>query len=337
MNTEKIERIGFCKFPTPLTEMPRLQAELQTDKRFFFKRDDTTIVGLGGNKNRKLEYVMADVRAQGADTVITWAGLQSNHCRQTLAYAVKMGLECHLVLNGAESDDVQGNLLLFKVFGAHLHYEENEELCDQRCRELAQKLAGQGKKPYYVPIGASFPLGSIAYIDCAREIGEQLGQLGLTPDHIFLASGSGGTHTGMMVGAKRYLAGCRVHGIAVSRSEAEQRAKIVEQSADLLAYLGWSDLNIDDGDILINDRHIGEGYAIPSDDGMDAILRVGRSEAILLDPVYTGKAMAGLIEELPALKTGENGAIVFLHTGGWPAVFRFNDDLNEYIDRHGVA
>ncbi len=336
MSYDSFKRIGYCEFPTPLTEMTRLEKELQTDKRLFFKRDDTTVVGLGGNKNRKLEYVMEDAKQNGSDTIITWAGLQSNHCRQTLAYAVKMGLECHLVLNGEESNDVQGNLLIFKIFGAHLHYEPVEELCDQRCKDLASELTKQGKKPYYVPIGASFPLGSIAYVDCAKEIGEQLKELGLVADHIFLASGSGGTHTGLLVGAKRHLGSCQVHGIAVSRSEAEQKAKILEQSTELISLLGWRDFEITAADVMINDRHLGDGYAIPTEDGMKAMIRVGRSEALLLDPVYTGKAMAGLIEELPFLNTRENGVIVFLHTGGWPAVFKFNDCINQYIDRQIV-
>ncbi len=333
MKLDEFERVGFCQFPTPLIEMFGLEKELRTDKRLFFKRDDTTIVGLGGNKNRKLEFVMAEARRQGADTIITWAGLQSNHCRQTLSYAVKMGLECHLVLNGEESDDAQGNLLVFKVFGAHLHYEPDEELCDQRCKELAARLEKEGKKPFYVPIGASYPLGSAAYVDCAREIGEQLSEMGLVADYIFLPSGSGGTQTGLVVGAKNFLGSCQVHGVAVSRSEAEQRVKILDQSAALLELLGW-DVTIGSEDVFINDRHVGEGYAIPTEDGMDAMMRVGRSEAILLDPVYTGKAMAGLIEELPTLKTRENGVVVFLHSGGWPAVFKFNDVINGHIDQH---
>lgn len=332
MKTDSFAKMGFCEFPTPLTEMTGLEKELRTDKRLFFKRDDTTIVGLGGNKNRKLEYVMSDVRKQAADTVITWAGPQSNHCRQTLSFAVKMGLECHLVLNGEESSEVQGNLLIFKIFGAHLHFEPNEDLCDQRCKELAEQLTRQGKKPYYVPIGASYELGSVGYVECAKEIGEQLGALGLTADHIFLPSGSGGTQTGLVVGAKRYLGSCQVHGVAVSRSEAEQKAKIMDQSAKLISFLGWTDFEITAQDVIVNDRHVGEGYAIPTEDGMDAMLRVGRSEAVLLDPVYTGKAMAGLIEELPSLKTAENGVIVFLHSGGWPAVFKFNDCINQHIE-----
>ena len=334
MEVDKFEKIGFCEFPTPLDEMTGLEKELKTDKRLFFKRDDTTIVGLGGNKNRKLEYVMAEARQQGADTIITWAGLQSNHCRQTLSYAIKMGMECHLVLNGEESNDVQGNLLIFKIFGAHLHYEPDEDLCDQRCRELAAELDKQGKKTYYVPIGASFPLGSVPYIECAREIGEQLKTLGLAADHIYLASGSAGTHTGLLVGAKRYLGSCQVHGAAVSRSEAEQKTMVLDQSVRLIDYLGWTDLKLTTDDIFINDRHLGEGYAIPSEDGVNAMLRVGRSEAILLDPVYTGKAMACLIEELPSLKTRDNGVVVFLHSGGWPAVFKFNDYINQYVNCH---
>ena len=332
MEVDKFGKIGFCEFPTPLEEMIGLEKELKTDKRLFFKRDDTTIVGLGGNKNRKLEYVMAEARQQGADTIVTWAGLQSNHCRQTLSYAVKMGMECHLVLNGEESNDVQGNLLIFKIFGAHLHYEPDEELCDQRCRELAMELDKQGKKTYYVPIGASFSLGSVPYIECAREIGEQLKTLGLVADHIYLASGSAGTHTGLLVGAKRYLGSCQVHGAAVSRSETEQKAMVMDQSARLIDYLGWTDFELTAEDIFINDRHLGEGYAIPSEDGVNAMLRVGRSEAILLDPVYTGKAMACLIEELPLLKTRDNGVVIFLHSGGWPAVFKFNDYINQHIN-----
>ncbi|MEA4812740.1 MAG: D-cysteine desulfhydrase family protein [Anaerolineaceae bacterium] len=337
MYTYDFETLGFCEFPTPLQAVLNLQRELKTDKPLFFKRDDTTMIGLGGNKNRKLEYVMADAKKQGADTIITWAGVQSNHCRQTLAYAVKLGMECHLVLNGQPTAEPQGNLLVFQVFGAHISFEPVEALCEQRCLELVEKLRQEGRHPYFVPIGASIPLGSLGYVDSAREIGEQLALFGLVPDHVYLASGSAGTQAGLLAGAKRYLPGCKVHGVAVSRDEASQQAKVLEQTQDLLDFLHWGDLKLSLEDVIINDRHLGEGYARPTTDGLEAMAKVGRSEAILLDPVYTGKAMAGLMAELPHLEMRQNGAVVFVHTGGWPAVFSFNKEVAAYMQQKSPA
>ncbi|MGI6250089.1 MAG: D-cysteine desulfhydrase family protein [Anaerolineaceae bacterium] len=331
MKNETFEKVGFCYYPTPLEEAIGLEKELGTNKRIFWKRDDTTSVGLGGNKNRKLDYVLAQARSLGCDAVITWAGLQSNHCRQTLAFANKLGMECHLVLNGEEPDEYQGNLLVFLIFGAKIHFEADGEKCDARCQELVKQLTLEGKKPYYVPIGASYPLGSLGYIDSMREIGEQLAELGLVPDHIFLASGSGGTQAGSVVGALRYLPGTVVHGVSVSRSEERQQANVLMQCQKLVEFLGWNDLNPRMEDVVIDDTQLGEGYAIPTLAGLEAMRRVGKSEGILLDPVYTGKAMAALLKNLENLPLRENGVVVFIHTGGAPAVFHYRKAIQDYL------
>lgn len=331
MMTKQFRSLGFCSYPTPLERAPGLEKALQTGKRIFIKRDDTTIIGLGGNKNRKLEYVMADAQDKGATVVVTWAGLQSNHCRQTLAFARKLGMDCHLVLSSEEPEVYQGNTLVFKIFGATLHFEPDGSKCEQRCLEICEELNRQGETAYYVPIGASYPLGSVGYIDSVREIGEQLAEQGLVADHIFLASGSGGTQAGAVVGALRYLPGTVVHGVAVSRDAEAQRANVYRQCVELIKFMGWDDLEIALEDVVIDDRQVGEGYAIPTEAGLSAMFRVGKSEALLLDPVYTGKAMAGLIATVDELETRENGAVVFIDTGGWPAVFFFNEAIQEYF------
>ena len=318
------ERLGFITTPTPFQEMKNLQKALNTETRIFFKRDDLTEVGLGGNKNRKLEYVMYEAYRQGADTIITWAGLQSNHCRQTLAYAVMLGMECHLVLNGAPPERAQGNCLVFDLFGAKLHYEPVEENCDSVCRELAEELKKQGKKPYYVPIGASIPLGSLGYMDCAREIAEQAKSLGVHIDHVFVGSGSGGTQAGLEIGRRLYLPDAVIDGVAVSRSRAEQAAKVGKICRGIVEYLDLN-LTVRDEEIVVHDEYYGAGYAIPCQAGNDAVRLVGRTQAILLDPVYTGKAMSAVVDMIRSGALEGSEAVCFVHTGGSPAIYAFNE------------
>ncbi len=324
MYTDKWKRIGFIKYPTLFQEMKNLQKAIEAKTRIFFKRDDLTEVGLGGNKNRKLEYVMREAMDSGADTVITWAGLQSNHCRQTLAYARMLGLECHIVLNGRSEEQPchQGNLLIFDIFGAHIHFQPDEALCDETCQTLVEELKARGKKPYYVPIGASNELGSLGYIDCVHEIARQASELGVKLGHIFVASGSAGTQAGTHVGARLYLPGCKVHGVSVSRAAREQADKVTRLSRSLVRFIG-ADVEISDDEVVVHDEYLGDGYAIPTRAGIDAIRLVGQTQAILLDPVYTGKAMSGMLDLLQKGELDDSDAIAFIHTGGGPAVFHF--------------
>ena len=320
-------RLNMIRYPTPFHELANLRVKIGAQPRLFIKRDDLTEIGLGGNKNRKLDYVMKEAVDSGADTIITWAGVQSNHCRQTLAYAVTLGMECHLILNGEDNKAHQGNLFVYDMFGAKLHFQPDGSKCPAECDALAEELSRQGKKPYVVPIGASTPLGSLGYIDSVREISLQAGDAGIKVSHLFVASGSAGTQAGVEVGARLYLPGCRVHGVAVSRGkdmQAEMVAKIANETA---ALMGADTLCFSPCEITVHDEYYGGVYGVPTQGGNEAIRLMGRTEAILLDPVYTGKAMCAMLDILKSGKLNGEGAVVFIHTGGSPAIYSFTDSF----------
>lgn len=321
---EGIFRPKLCKVscPTPFHELKNLRSKLGAKPRIFIKRDDFTEIGLGGNKSRKLDYVMYDAIKQKADTIITWGGLQSNHCRQTLAFAKILNMDCHLILNGEPQDKHQGNLFVFDMFGAKLHYEADESKCPEACDRLAVKLKAAGKTPYVIPIGASIPLGSLGYIDSAKEIAEQSTAMDINVDHIFVATGSAGTQAGLEVGAKLYMPESKIHGVTVSRYRREQQEMVSSLSNELAEYIGKK-IHFEVDDICIHDEYFGEKYAIPTKAGNEAIKLVGCTEAILLDPVYTGKAMSGMIDLLNKGMLNDAETVVFVHTGGSSAIFNF--------------
>ena len=317
----------MTRYPTPFHELGNLRREIGAQPRLFIKRDDLTEVGLGGNKNRKLDYVMKEAVDSGADTIITWAGVQSNHCRQTLAYAVTLGMECHLILNGEDNKAHQGNLFVYDIFGAKLHFQPDASKCPAECDILAEELRRQGKIPYIVPIGASTPLGSLGYIDSVREISEQAEQAGVRVSHLFVASGSAGTQAGTEVGARLYLPGCQVHGVAVSRGkdiQAEMVANLANETANLI---GAAALHFSPHEIAVHDEYYGGIYGVPTPEGNEAIRLMGRTQAILLDPVYTGKAMCAMLDILRTGTLNGDGAVVFIHTGGSPAIYSFTDSF----------
>lgn len=317
-------RPKLCKlsYPTPFHELENLRYKLGIKPRIFIKRDDCTEVGLGGNKNRKLDYVMYDAVKQKADTIITWGGLQSNHCRQTLAFSKILNMDCHLVLNGEPQEKHQGNLFVFDMFGAKLHYEKEESKCPDVCRNLEIELKKAGKNPYIVPIGASLPLGSLGYVDSAKEIAEQSAAAGIKVGHIFVATGSAGTQAGLEVGSKLYIPECKIHGITVSRYRNAQQKMVSTLSNELAEFIGEK-MNFKTEDICVHDEYFGGQYAVPTKAGNEAIKLVGNTEAILLDPVYTGKAMSGMIDLLKKGALDDAEAVVFVHTGGYPAIFNF--------------
>ena len=317
-------KLGMITCPTPFHELKNLRRTLSCRPRLFIKRDDLTEIGLGGNKNRKLDYVMYEAVQQKADVIVTWAGVQSNHCRQTLAYARTLGMDCHLVLNGTGDEPVQGNRFIFDIFGAHLHFEPDEDRCPLVCEQLMDQLRAEGHNPFMVPIGASIPLGSLGYIDSTREIAEQAAEMNIHPSHIFVASGSAGTQAGVEVGQRLYLPGCKVHGVAVSRQRSEQTAKVADMCNQIASFIDIPD-QFSPEDILVHDEYFGGQYAVPTQAGDDAIRLVGRTEAILLDPVYSGKAMSALLDLLQKGALDDAEAVVFIHTGGSPAIYNFTE------------
>jgi len=328
MDLSRFPRLNLFPRPTPLQELPWLRKALGCKPRVFAKRDDLTQVGLGGNKNRKLDFVMAEAMAQGADTVITWAGVQSNHCRQTLAVARHLGLECHLVLTGTEPAVRQGNLLVFTILGAHLHFVGGDGDGEREAFWVAEDVRRGGHTPYIVPIAASTPLGALGYVESTLEAAEQSKDLGASFGHAFLATGSGGTQAGVEVGAREALPDMRVHGISVGRPAGSRRESVANLVNKTYAMLGI-DKSVSSDDIIVHDQYHGGKYGVPTEAGNEAIRLVGRTEGLLLDPVYTGKAMSGMIDMLRSGVLDDSEAVLFFHTGGFPALFAFAEDFQQ--------
>jgi D-cysteine desulfhydrase family pyridoxal phosphate-dependent enzyme len=318
------ERLGLISYPTRFEELKNLRKAINAKPRLFIKRDDLTEIGLGGNKNRKLDYVMKDALDSGADTIITFGGKQSNHCRQTLAYAVHLGLECHLFLAGVDDTPHQGNLFIYDIFGAHLHFVENEDEFATASEKFTAELIAKGKKPYVIKFAASSPLGALGYVDSIGEIAVQAKIIGANIGHIFLATGSSGTQSGAEVGARLLLPNTKIHGVSVSRTHDEQAPKIAKLATETAAFIG-KNFVFKESDIIIHDKYYGEKYGVPTVIGNDAIKLLGRTEAILLDPIYTGKAFSGLLDILQKGELDDGSDIVFLHTGGFPAIFNFTE------------
>lgn len=323
-------RISLAGLPTPLLEAVRLRDALggvRACPKILIKRDDLTWLGLGGNKARKLEYLVADARAQGATTLITTGAVQSNHARMTAAAAAIAGMRCVLVLTSTTEDPpMAGNLLLDRMYGAEIRLVpsvdpmlavgKDEEVVAQ---VVAEERAG-GRTPYVIPVGGSSGVGVLGYVGGSAELVEQLRDAGMSPSRLYYASGSRGTQAGLTLGAKLCEAPYRVYGVAVSAGEPEkiERAKrIANEAAARLQLTERLDL----GDLFTDQQFIGEGYGIPTAAGLEAIALLARHEAIILDPCYTSKAMAALIKHQRTGDLRPDETIVFLHTGGVPAIF----------------
>ncbi len=323
---ESLARYPLASLPTPLEEAPRLSKELGV--RVLVKRDDLTGFALGGNKARKLEFLLADALAQGADTLVTGGGTQSNHARMTAAAARKLGMDITIVFFGPRPPEVNGNLLLDQLMGAELVYANTDDKVetDRVVERVTQELRERGRKPYLIPVGGSTVLGASSYILAVGELLDQLKAFGASADYVFLSTGSCGTHAGVLAGMKYYGSPIPVYGITVSRDKAqcEQRIRdLVERTA---AFLGCA-LPLTPGDIIVDDGYIGPGYAIPTPAGNAAIKTVARLEGLFLDPVYTGKTMAGMLDLVQRGKIARGSTVVFWHTGGVPGLFGFASSL----------
>lgn len=322
MKSNAIDRFCFTENATPLQPLSRLSAHLG-GPMIFMKRDDLTHLAGGGNKARKLEYLVADALAQGADTLVATGATQSNHARQTAAAAARAGLRCVLLLERRLQDQPEeyyrsGNAMLNRILGATLCEElpAGADIANE-VEQLKKQLIQQGFKPYVIAGGGSSPLGAVGYVRCAQEIRDQAVALGIEVDCIAHAAGSGGTQAGLLAalcGERR----TRVLGYSV-RFDASHMSKIVQTIADQTASLtGASPVSREW--IEVDDAHIGPGYGLATSEALDAIKLVGSMEGILLDPVYTGKAMAGLIADIRSGSFSADQNIVFLHTGGAPAL-----------------
>jgi D-cysteine desulfhydrase family pyridoxal phosphate-dependent enzyme len=326
-------RILLAQLPTPLEEAPRLSRRLGI--RLFVKRDDLTGLALGGNKVRKLEFLIGDAMARGADTIITTGGSQSNHARLTAAACRKVSLDCHLVLDLGLHPDTQGNLLLDELFGAVVHFVESDDpaVAQEEMKALATELSRQGKKPYLIPRGGSVPIGAAGYAGMVLELLDQLEAAHLSPNHLYVCTGSCGTHAGILAGVVGSGASMSVQGISVSRPADLQQAKIEALGNETLKHLELAP-GVRTETIFVDDRFIGVGYGHPTPEAMEAMTLTARDEAIILDPVYTAKTMAGMIGHVREGKIGEGETVIFVHTGGTPAVFAYHQELTASL-RHG--
>ncbi len=328
MDLSVFARLNLVEHPTPLEELPRFRDALGCRPRLFIKRDDATTVGLGGNKVRKLDFVMAQAVDAGADVVITTAGVQSNHCRQTLAIARRLGMDCHLVLTGSEPAVRQGNLLVFTIMGAELHFIGTQEDPESFMDTLADELSREGRRPYIVPLGASTPHGALGYVESMSEAVEQAGGMGFEFGHAIITCGSAGTQAGVEVAARSSDPPVRVHGISVLDDAPTQREKVSRIANGTYDLLGMKD-RLTPEDITVYDQYYGGAYGVPTQAGNDAIRLLARTEGILMDPVYTGKAMSGMMDLLKEGLFDDTGAVLFFHTGGVPAIFAMAEHFQE--------
>lgn len=316
-----IPRVPLGFFPTPLQEASRLSATIAGPK-LWIKRDDLTGFGMGGNKIRGLEFLLADALAQGADTLVTGAGPQSNAVRATAAVAAHAGLAMHVVYWGNPPSQVEGNYRLVRVLGARVHFtgDTDRASVDTHIEVIAAKLRRDGRHPYVIPRGGACVLGTLGYVRAAYELAEQCAERGIVPDAVVLATGSCGTHAGMLAGIHMLGLPWRVEGFTVSRPVADVRAKVHHLAQSALQRLGMTG-SIPESRVIVHDGFIGPGYGIPTPEAAKAIRFVARSEGIFLDPTYTGKAMAGLMAFVRAGRYRRDETLIFLHTGGEPALF----------------
>ncbi len=321
---------GFpCKeladIPTPLSFLPRF-SEAVGDANIWIKRDDQTGLAMGGNKARKLEYLVGDAQQKGADVLLTAGGEQSNHARMTAAAAAAAGMRAVLFLSGEQPDVRQGNLLLDEILNAEIRFiGEQDSGCAMQ--QHAEQLRGDGHAPYIIPVGGSVPVGCLGYVRAGIELAEQAMRQGVEFAHIVLAAGSGGTAAGLLLALHALSPGTGVHAVSVSREAellAERILELTHQTADLL---GWSHGDYT-GQLRVHDQFVGEGYAVPTKEGLKAGHLLAKTEGILVDTTYTGKGLAGLVGLAGTGEFGPGEDVVFLHTGGVPAIFSTPDSFS---------
>ncbi len=304
--------------PTPVHELDVLSG--LSGSHVYCKRDDLTGIGFGGNKSRKLDFLVSDALSRDCDTLLAVGANQSNFCRMVAAYGSVNGLDVHLVLGGKEPAQATGNLRLDLMLGAVCHHVDNSdwEVWEQEARELESKLARQGRKVYRMPVGGSTPVGALGYVDALSEIIDDEQRLGIRFDVILFASSSAGTQAGLVAGKAITNWPGKIIGISAAKEAAQQRQDVLnlaEQTAVLL------ETTIDPGTVIVDDSYLGQGYAIPTPACEDAVRLFARKCGIFLDYVYTGKAAAGLLDYLNTGRFAPDSRILFLHTGGNVEIF----------------
>jgi L-cysteate sulfo-lyase len=330
MHTDRLPRYPLAQLPTPLEPLTALSKFLG-GPRLLIKRDDQTGLALGGNKTRKLEFLLAEALAQGADTVITAGAAQSNHCRQTAAAAARAGLRCELVLGGQPPEPQQppnGNLLLDEILGAKVHWS-GQERRDERLAEVARRLRAQGYHPYTIPYGGSNAVGATGYVKAMEELAAQLVASRERVDRIIFASSSGGTQAGLMVGAKATGFAGQVLGIRIDNKDPREgpfETAVLKLAEATAAHVGL-EAPITALDCVIDAGYTGAGYGVVGKLEREAIALMARYEGILLDPVYTGRAFGALVDLVCRKRFSRSETVLFWHTGGSPALFAYAADL----------
>ena len=332
MKLSTFPRIRITHGPTPLEFMPRLTESLG-GPNLYIKRDDCTGLGTGGNKTRKLEFLMADALAQNADTIITQGATQSNHARQTVAIAAKMGLRCEILLEdrtGSKVDEYKhsGNVFLDHLYGAHVRELAGGTDMNAAMEMRAGELRVKGRKPYIIPGGGSNPTGALGYVVCALEMVDQFNNLGLDVSCVVHATGSAGTQAGLLAGLQGIRSLIPVLGIGVRAAKEAQETSVFNLAVKTAELLGVPGAVARDS-VVANCDYVGGGYGIPTPGMVEAVTMLARLEGILLDPVYSGKGMAGLIDlcRKGHFKKGEN--VVFIHTGGAVALYAYTQAFQD--------
>jgi L-cysteate sulfo-lyase len=332
MHLSRFPRLHFAHLPTPLEPMPRISEHLG-GPNLWIKRDDCTGLSSGGNKTRKLEFLMAEALERGADSVITQGATQSNHARQTCAAAAKLGLDCHILLedrtgNHDEAYAHNGNVLLDQLHGASISLRPADSDMDAEMETLAQQLRDDGNKPYVIPGGGSNETGALGYVNAAFELTHQANERSLRIDHLLHATGSAGTQAGLVVGMQAMNSGIPVYGVSVRAPRAPQEEKVFALAQRTLDFMGIPQSVVPRDSVVVNSDYVGGGYGVPTDSMIEAVKMLAGFEGILLDPVYAGKGFAGLIDLVRKghFKQGEN--VVFLHTGGSVSLFAYPTTFN---------
>jgi D-cysteine desulfhydrase len=310
-----IPRLSFAHLPTPIETMPRL-SDVLDGRSLLIKRDDQTGLAFGGNKTRKLEFLVAEAREQGAKTLITGGAIQSNHCRQTAAAAARFGFKCILALTGDRPQLPSANLLLDELFGAEIVHVTERKDRDKILQQTFDRAAEKGMKPYLVPYGGSSPTGVLGYAFAMKEVIDQ----NVGADWIVLATSSGGTHAGLLLGQRAFGYKGKVLGISVDESEEWLKDHVSELASTASEKLGKR-IEFTPDEVWANANYCSPGYGVLTEPEREAIRLFARSEGLLLDPVYTGRAAAGMIDLIRKGFFKKAETVLFLHTGGQPALF----------------
>ena len=322
----KFPKVRLGHLPTPLEPMDRL-SEILGGPRLWVKRDDCTGLSSGGNKTRKLEFLMADAQSKGADTIITQGATQSNHARQTTAAAAKLGMECHILLEdrtGSNDNNyiLNGNVLLDRLHGASVSKRSGGTDMNLEMQDFADALIEKGKKPYIIPGGGSNPIGALGYVNCARELTEQASEIGLKIDALVHATGSAGTQAGLVTGLAAIQSSIHLLGIGVRAPKDKQEQMVFDLAQKTADYLDKG-IEIERDKVRAICDYVGAGYGLPTDGMIKSVKLLAQSEGLLFDPVYSGKGLDGLIDQIKKGYFAGMDNVVFLHTGGSAALFGY--------------